>query len=81
MPLGARVVHADNQPASDGGGQYDRITLWAEVDPDRPTEQRRFQIIGTGQECPGDLFEYAGTVLVHGGAVVWHVYLEHGYGE
>ena len=80
MPLGARVVQAGNQPYSGPDGQYDRIMLWVEVDPDRPNEQRRFQIIGTGQECPGDLFEYAGTALVHNGAFVWHVYLEQSQG-
>ena len=76
MPRGARVIHTDNQPYQGLDGHYDRLMLWAEVDTDRQTEHRRWKVIATGQERPGDDYEHVGTALFTGGAYVWHIYLE-----
>jgi hypothetical protein len=69
MPPGAELLHVDYQGKE--------LTLWAFVDPDRPDEEvtRYFSIVGTGSpiQDPTRYF-HVGTVLEHGGALVWHVF-------
>jgi len=57
--------------------QYDRICIWAMVDPNAPKERRHFEVYGTGHEIDeGDSIkrEYIGTCQVRGGKLVWHVF-------
>lgn len=63
MPFGAKIVHVGMQ----GHDPY----LWAEVDPDAPTEDRHFVVVGTGQDIP-ESSVHVGTVLDR--PFVWHVY-------
>lgn len=66
LPVGAKIVHV--------GMQGERITLWAEVDPD---EHRAapwaVRILGTGDPAIPDRYTHAGTVFI--GAFVFHVYV------
>ena len=65
MPSGAMVLHV--------GIQDSEITLWAAVDPVRPTVRRPFAVVGTGHPCPTpDEAEYHGTVF--DGPFVWHIF-------
>lgn len=67
MPNGAKVLYF--------GNQHETPTLWAEVDPFKPSEVRRFWIVGTGHVTPENTKEaYVGTALFSGGALVWHLY-------
>lgn len=69
MPIGAKILSVDNQ--------REQITLWALVDasPEAPTEVRSFLIRGTGHNIDEGLnLEFIGTVLVHDGGLVWHVF-------
>lgn len=68
MPEGARILSVHNQ-----GG---KPVMWALVDPDAPTVQRKFLLAGTGHgvsEDPTDLV-FLGTVLIMDGCVVWHIF-------
>lgn len=65
MPVGAKIVAV--QP------QRGYAMMWAEVDPDAPTEERKFLIVGTGQPLTEDAKTYVGTIQ-DGGGFVWHVY-------
>ena len=49
------------------------ICLWFQVDTDKPLEQRRFIVYGTGHKivCP-ELMVYIGSVQA--GMFVWHVF-------
>lgn len=64
MPKGAKVVHV--------GEQRGVLCLWAEVDTDRPKEDRHFVIVGTGNPRPKDAKTHLGSAVV--GPFVWHVY-------
>jgi hypothetical protein len=65
MDAEAKLLHIAEQ-----GGT---ICMWAEVTMPRATAVRRFIVVGTGH--PFDFSgTYVGTVLVMGGAFVWHVY-------
>ena len=65
MPRGAQILTVHEQ--------YGEVCLWALVDPDAPTEDRRFHIVGTGHPS-AHLKNYIGTAQVAGGALVWHVF-------
>lgn len=62
---GAMLLHVDVQ---DG-----RPYLWALVDPDATPTKRCFRLAGTGHEMVGRM-EYVGTVLLHGGKLVFHLF-------
>jgi hypothetical protein len=70
MPAGAWLRHADVR----GSDAF----VWAEVDPDADTVERRITVLRTGVALPEELGpkpgmgSYVGTVLVMG--VAWHVY-------
>jgi hypothetical protein len=68
MPTGAVVIHA--------GVQVDTPTVWAEVDPRAPTEQRWFEVFGTGHSMRLDMGverRHLGSGFSRGG-YVWHIY-------
>lgn len=66
MPKGAKVLHVAEQRGD--------VCIWAEVDPTMPLEPRRFVVAGTGQMLPVYRGRHLGTVLLAGGALVFHVY-------
>ena len=68
VPEGGRVVHVALQEHSK------QICVWIEVDPSTTEiRQRRFRVYGTGWDVPDDA-HHVGSILVSGGALVWHVY-------
>ena len=65
LPRGSKIVHCANQRDND-------ICIWALVDTQRPTEIRRFRIVGTGHEIhPRAPVTHIGTVAI--APFVWHV--------
>jgi hypothetical protein len=67
MPTGAEVISA--------GVQWDKINVWAIVDPDAPISTRFFFVIGTGHEFPeGDGVKFINTVQLIGGSLVMHIF-------
>jgi hypothetical protein len=56
--------------------QHDIVVMWVRVDTDRFVKPRRFRVAGTGHaDADG---KYVGTVLLDGGALVFHVFdLDH----
>lgn len=69
LPKGARILHVAQQPMASGD-----LQLWAHVDRRQSLVTRKLRVYGTGFDMPGDAGKYVGTVLVNGGALVWHVY-------
>lgn len=57
--------------------QNGRLTVWAEVDPERPTIGYMFHIYGTGHPMRSTGQHYIGTVVDE--YFVWHVYVESDY--
>lgn len=66
MPDGARPLHV----AVQGGS----IALWALVDPKQPKTMRGFYLHGTGHPIGQEVGAHVGSVLMQGGALVWHVF-------
>lgn len=64
MPRYAEILAVQ----SDG---HDTVNLWAVVDSDYPTEERRFRIRGTGHPLL-DVGKYVGTASTD--LFVWHVF-------
>lgn len=54
--------------------QYDRVCLWALVDPDASVSTRHFRFFGTGQEIDDSDPSYIGTVMMAGGGLVFHLF-------
>ena len=48
------------------------IYLWAITDPDNKKVQRKFLLVGTGQQFNSDNLEFIGTVQVE--PFVWHIF-------
>jgi hypothetical protein len=66
MPVGAfplRVAMQGNTPC-----------LWARVNPEHPTETRRFRWAGTGHPLEDSVGRYVDTFEMHGGALVFHIF-------
>lgn len=58
--------------------QGDTPCVWAEVDDDDPAfERRSFVFYGTGQSMPRHPGMYVGTIQMHDGALVFHLYTKH----
>lgn len=70
MPKDARILTVQTQ--------FDEPQVWAVVDPKAPVEMRRFRWIGTGHPNDAYLFDgvYVGTVQLHGGELVFHLFEE-----
>lgn len=68
LPKGARILSVQTQRGLP--------QLWALVDADAPTVQRRFRVFGTGHALPnGVIFDtYLGTFQLHDGALVFHLF-------
>ncbi len=70
MQKGAIILSVDVQH---GAG----VQVWALVDPEAPTELRRFRVAGTGHPLEEDieLLRFIGTVQMMGGQLVWHIFV------
>jgi hypothetical protein len=73
MPINAQIKTVQMQGLN--------VCIWAIVDlsPHPVTEMRYFRILETGWEIEEALFEkytYLGTVQVHGGLFIWHIFEE-----
>ena len=70
MPASAKILSVANQD--------DCIRVWAEVnpDPDVRVVHRVFHIFGTGHQMPEAPGIFVGTVLMCGGQLVFHVYVD-----
>lgn len=67
MPRGAEVLFVTNQ--------QEQLCLWARVDPRAEKEPRPFAVVMTGGPAPTpEQGRYIGTALLHGGALVLHVF-------
>lgn len=68
MPKSAAVLSV--------GVQGHTVYVWAAVDTDEPLVGRHFRIAGTGNpfgwRAPS--LRFIGTVMTHGGHLVWHVF-------
>lgn len=72
-----RVNMPDGADILDVQYQHDQLTVWALVDPTRPTRERILHIAGNGHPVDAGL-RYIATVQQPGrgedGARVWHVF-------
>jgi len=66
MPIGAKILSTQLQ--------YEKICLWALVDPANEMEERKIIIRGTGHHIDEMDMKYIGTVQMVGGHLVWHVF-------
>lgn len=66
MPVGAEILHV--------AAQHAVVCVWALVDPKAPHEERRLVVAGTGHPIPAERGRFLGTVLLHGGALVFHIW-------
>jgi hypothetical protein len=67
MPANSQILAIQFQ---EGAGPC----LWALVDPQQPTEQRQFRVVGTGHSIDEDTGQYLGTFQMMNGALVFHVF-------
>lgn len=68
LPEGAKVLTLEEQ--------YGEPMLWALVDPDAKKEGRLVRIYGTGHEVDRSDLRYVSTFQMHGGALVFHVFMD-----
>lgn len=71
MPKGAKVLSVATQ--------HGAPMMWALVDADAAPVERRVHVFGTGHAVPASVAmgsEFAGTFQLHGGALVFHVFVE-----
>ncbi len=68
MPEGATILHVHTQ--------YDKPCVWVRCKSDAPLVDHIFQVYGTGHPLPmeGQLGQYAGTVHLAGGSLVFHIF-------
>ena len=68
LPVGAEILCAREQ--------YETICIWYRCDPHAAEKQKRLiAICGTGHDAPDpDDGRYLGTVPLHGGTLIFHVF-------
>jgi hypothetical protein len=66
MPEGAVILSV--------GVQNDSVFVWAMVDPSSPSEIRYINGYATGASLPDDPGIFIGTVMLHGGRLVFHFF-------
>jgi hypothetical protein len=66
MPDGAQILHVESQSLMP--------CMWVEVDPSAPRVTRNFHVYGTGHHMHSEPQWYLGTFMLHGGALVFHLY-------
>lgn len=57
--------------------QGNQLCVWYLLDQDKPTRGRVLEVFGSGWNFDACGMQYVDTVLVHGGAQVWHVFERH----
>lgn len=70
MPRGAEPLCVQMQ---DG-----RPCMWARVDIDEPVVTHHFRVAGTGHDLDDEVGRYIGTIQMHGGDLVLHVFAQEG---
>lgn len=69
LPKGAKFLSI--------GAQGELLFLWAEVDDDkRERVPMQLHIRGTGHEMKGNEGAFITTVIMYGGALVWHIFAD-----
>jgi len=63
---GVRFLHVANQ--------HGDITVWAEVETERPECMTVLYVVGTGEEVPDGATTYIGSALMASGNFVFHIY-------
>jgi hypothetical protein len=66
MPRGATVLSVHEQ--------YGDVCLWAYVEPAKPSEDRLFEVVGTGWDLPPADRRHVGTAHIDNGRLVFHVF-------
>lgn len=66
FPRGSRVLSI--------AAQNNEICIWYACDTDNPPAQVEFAIVGTGGDLSTITHTYIGSVQVHNGRLVWHVF-------
>ena len=68
LPKGAQILSVQEQ--------FQRVCIWALVDPDAILEMRCFRLAGTGHEIaePQERLRFIGTFQMHGGVLVFHLF-------
>lgn len=67
LPIGAKILTVQIQ--------FDKICIWALVDPTNKVESRLFVVVGTGQMFnEKEVKQYLGTVQQNKGQYIWHVF-------
>lgn len=69
MPVGSTVLSVNQQ--------HGKVCMWASVDTDAETSPRNFALVGTGHVLPSchDVWRtFIGTVMLHGGDLVFHLF-------
>lgn len=63
--------------------QNDKVCVWARVDnaETQPSHKVMFYVHGTGHAATSPTSKYLGTVQMHDGALVYHVFWENARGE
>ena len=77
MPEGAQILHVGAQTINRNTGdgsiiKWDKLMIWALVNPDNQPCTRRFAVVGTDNPFPTEETQYIGTVQILG--MVWHVF-------
>lgn len=69
IPIGAQILSVKCQ--------NNNIRLWALVDPEAQSEERMFEIFGTGNDVPCGMEierKFIDTVLTWNDSLVWHIF-------
>lgn len=79
MPEGATILSVARREGQRnvvvGVGSHEPVEMWALVDPDAPSRDRRIRIAGTGHPLPeADSLVHLGTVQIAQGQLVFHVF-------
>ncbi len=66
IPADARILHV--------AAQRESAYMWILLDKQAPCVERKFEAYGTGHILPDDPGEFVGSVAVHGGDFIFHVF-------
>ena len=53
--------------------------MWALVNPEASTEDRKFRLVGTGRDIKETNLDHIATFQMADGAFVWHLFEVKGY--
>ena len=76
-PDGATVGIPEGFKVLDVQVQHKTVCVWALVDPEAEQVSTTFRVYGTGHDLPPEVaaMEYVGTFQLHGGSLVFHVFM------